>query len=339
MPAPAVTSGGGFAPGVGQGGYGAGGQAGSGDGSMLATMTSGSNMLNLQVPIGQPGYAWEIDPAEIDFGQRIGVGSYGEVFKGVWRGTEVAVKRFLEQNLSPATVRDFRAEVSIMSRLRHPNVVLFMGAVVQPSHLAIVTEFVPRGSLFRLLHRAHRARVEIDPRRRLAMAQDIAKGMNYLHSCRPMIVHRDLKSPNLLVDRDWTVKVCDFGLSQVKSETYLTAKSHGGTPEWMAPEILRNERCDEKSDVFSYGVIVWELVTNSEPWANLNPMAVVGAVGFNGQRLELPDDIAPEVVALIRDCWADRPEHRPSFGDILGRLAKLGQLAPSMSRIVEQSSG
>lgn len=117
-----------------------------------------------------------------------------EVYKGTWRKTEVAIKRFLEQNLSAPVLRDFKAEVSIMSRLRHPNVVLFLGAVVQPPQLAIVTEFMPRGSLFRILHRA---KVDIDPKRRLAMAMDIAKGLNYLHSCRPMIVHRDLKSPNL----------------------------------------------------------------------------------------------------------------------------------------------
>lgn len=128
-----------------------------------------------------------------------------QVYKGVWRSTEVAVKRFLEQNLSPAILRDFKAEVSIMSRLRHPNVVLFLGAVVQPPQLAIVTEFMPRGSLFRLLHRARNG-ADVDPKRRLAMALDIAKGLNYLHTCKPMIVHRDLKSPNLLVDRDWTVK-------------------------------------------------------------------------------------------------------------------------------------
>jgi serine/threonine protein kinase len=87
------------------------------------------------------------------------------------------------------------------------SVVLFIGAVVQPSQLAIVTEFVPRGSLFRLLHRNARAAELLDAKRRLAMALDIAKGLNYLHTCRPPIVHRDLKSPNLLVDRDWTIKV------------------------------------------------------------------------------------------------------------------------------------
>uniref|UniRef100_A0A383WHV6 non-specific serine/threonine protein kinase n=1 Tax=Tetradesmus obliquus TaxID=3088 RepID=A0A383WHV6_TETOB len=117
--------------------------------------------------------AWEIDPSEISLGQRIGIGSYGEVYKAMWRGTEVAVKRFLEQNLSPQLVQDFKDEVDIMARLRHPNVVLFMGAVMQAHQLAIVTQFIPRGSLFRLLHRS---KADLDPRRRLQMALDIARG-------------------------------------------------------------------------------------------------------------------------------------------------------------------
>jgi hypothetical protein len=117
--------------------------------------------------------AWEIDPTEITLGPRIGIGSYGEVYKGTWRGTEVAVKRFLEQNLSPQLVQEFKDEVDIMARLRHPNVVLFMGAVTRPNQLAIVTQFIPRGSLYRLLHRA---KAELDPRRRLQMALDIARG-------------------------------------------------------------------------------------------------------------------------------------------------------------------
>ncbi|GFH25143.1 mitogen activated protein kinase kinase kinase 3, partial [Haematococcus lacustris] len=252
-------------------------------------------MESLQMA-GQP---WEIDPGELVFGQRLGMGSFGEVFRGEWRGTEVAIKRLLEHTLSDSSMRDFKAEVSILSRVRHPNVVLFMGAVVQPPELAIVTEFVPRGSLFRLLHHS---KAVLDPSRRLTMAIDVTKGLTYLHRCKPTIVHRDLKSPNLLVDRDWTVKVCDFGLSQFLSSTFLTSRSTSGTPEWMAPEILRNQQSDEKSDVFSLGVVL----------CAQHSMGVVGAVGYGGQRLEIPSDLAPGVQQLIRDCWKEVPAERPS---------------------------
>ncbi|KAF6253092.1 kinase-like domain-containing protein [Scenedesmus sp. NREL 46B-D3] len=285
--------------------------------------------------------AWEIDPSEITLGQRIGIGSYGEVYKAMWRGTEVAVKRFLEQNLSPQLVQEFKDEVDIMARLRHPNVVLFMGAVMQAHQLAIVTQFIPRGSLFRLLHRS---KADLEPRRRLQMALDIARGMNYLHTSTPAIVHRDLKSPNLLVDRDWTVKVCDFGLSRVKSATFLTSKSHGGTPEWMAPEILRNEPSDEKADVYSFGVVLYELVTNQEPWTSLNPMQVVGAVGFAGQRLALPPNLEPHVAAVINHCWASKPSDRPSFAQVLDKLRSFKELPacphpPATAAAADDGSG
>ena len=100
-----------------------------------------------------------------------------------------------------------------MRRLRHPNIVLFMGAVTRPPNLSILTEFLPRGSLYWLIHRPN---LSIDEKRCLLMALDVAQGMNYLHSSNPVIVHRDLKSPNLLVDKNWVVKVCDFGLSHLK---------------------------------------------------------------------------------------------------------------------------
>ncbi|KAG2483816.1 hypothetical protein HYH03_017339 [Edaphochlamys debaryana] len=304
-----------------------------------AADASGSGLLlqptlSASMPLPPSYKELEIDPGELTFGPRIGIGSYGEVYKGTWRGTEVAIKRFLEQNLSPTLIKEFRDEVMIMSKLRHPNIVLFMGAVTCTNQLAIVSQFVQRGSLFRLLHRT---KAELDPRRRLGMAMDIAKGMEYLHNCKPVLVHRDLKSPNLLVDRDWTVKVCDFGLSQVKMNTFLTAKSQGGSPAWMAPEILRNERCDEKSDVFSFGVILYELVTGREPWESLNPMQVVGVVGFNGQRMDLPSDLDPAVNALIQACWADKPTERPSFSQVLATLQGWTELRPTAEVMKQQA--
>ncbi|KAG6591461.1 Serine/threonine-protein kinase EDR1, partial [Cucurbita argyrosperma subsp. sororia] len=266
---------------------------------------------------------WEIPWEDLHIGERIGIGSYGEVYRADWNGTEVAVKKFLDQDLSGAALVQLKCEVEIMLRLRHPNVVLFMGAVTRPPHFSILTEFLPRGSLYRLLHRPNS---QLDEGRRLKMALDVAKGMNYLHTSHPTIVHRDLKSPNLLVDKNWVVKVCDFGLSRVKQNTFLSSKSTAGTPEWMAPEVLRNEPANEKCDVYSFGVILWELTTCCIPWKGLNPMQVVGAVGFQNRRLEIPDNVDPAVAQIICDCWQTNSQLRPSFSQLITRLRRLQRL-------------
>ncbi|KAL0045398.1 hypothetical protein WJX82_005613 [Trebouxia sp. C0006] len=271
---------------------------------------------------------WEIEADELELGPRIGIGSFGEVYRGTWRHTDVAVKKFLEQDLSPQLMQEFKAEVSIMKRLKHPNVVLFMGACTQPPNLSIVTQFVPRGSLFRLLHRAgQHGALQLNDQRRIRIALDVARGMNYLHSCRPPIVHRDLKSPNLLVDKDLTVKVCDFGLSRVRRSTWLSSKSQAGTPEWTAPEVLRSQAYNEKSDVYSFGVILWELCTGQEPWSDKNAMQVVGAVGWGNAQLPLTDDMQPVLRGLIKSCWG-QPQDRPGFGEIIAILKPMVQNTP-----------
>ncbi|XP_042468008.1 probable serine/threonine-protein kinase SIS8 [Zingiber officinale] len=269
---------------------------------------------------------FEIIWEDIILGERIGLGSFGEVYHGDWHGTEVAVKRFLHQDISSDALEEFISEVRIMKRLRHPNVVLFMGAITRVPNLSIVTEFLHRGSLFRLIHRPNN---QLDERRRLRMALDIARGMNYLHNCTPVIVHRDLKSPNLLVDKNWVVKVCDFGLSRIKHNTFLSSRSTAGTAEWMAPEVLRNEPSDEKCDVFSFGVILWELCTLQQPWEGLNPMQVVGAVGFQDRCLDIPDDIDPIIAGIIKKCWQINPKMRPSFSEIMAALRPLQKPASS----------
>ncbi|KAJ3700585.1 hypothetical protein LUZ61_004290 [Rhynchospora tenuis] len=268
----------------------------------------------------------EIQWEEITLGERIGLGSFGEVYKGDWHGTEVAVKKFLHQDISNDALEEFRSEVRIMKRLRHPNVVLLMGAVTRVPNLSIITEFLPRGSLFRLIHRPNN---QLDEKRRLRMALDVARGMNYLHNCTPMVVHRDLKSPNLLVDKNWVVKVCDFGLSRMKHNTFLSSRSTAGTAEWMAPEVLRNEPSDEKCDVFSFGVILWELCTLQQPWEGMNPMQVVGAVGFQHRRLDIPDNMDPVISKIIRECWQTDPKLRPSFSEIMGALKPLLKSMPN----------
>jgi len=309
----------------------AGTQRGSQDGNFIMQRSSPEDTQSgLSDPFSDMSLEIEdliIPWSELVLKEKIGAGSFGTVHRADWNDSDVAVKILMEQDFHPERLKEFLREVAIMRSLRHPNIVLLMGAVTQPPNLSIVTEYLSRGSLYRLLHR-HGARENLDDRRRLSMAFDVAKGMNYLHKRNPPIVHRDLKSPNLLVDKKYTVKVCDFGLSRLKANTFLSSKTAAGTPEWMAPEVLRDEPSNEKSDVYSFGVILWEIMTLQQPWSNLNPAQVVAAVGFKGRRLDIPSSVDPKVAAVIESCWAREPWRRPSFASIMESLKPLIKTLP-----------
>ncbi|KAI3957338.1 hypothetical protein MKW98_003059 [Papaver atlanticum] len=217
---------------------------GSGSGtSITSSSSSSSSSPCLKLSTGD-SLNYDISWEDLTFREQIGRGSCSTVYHGLWCGSDVAVKIYCSFEYSDDLLRSFRQEVSLMKRLRHPNVLLFMGAVTSPWRLGIVTEFLPRGSLFKLLQRETPT---LGWKRRVLMALDIARGMNYLHSYDPPIVHRDLKSSNLLVDKDWTVKIGDFGLSRLKHTTFLSRNSGKGTPQWMAPEVIRNEPANEKN--------------------------------------------------------------------------------------------
>lgn len=297
-----------------------------------STTSSAVNRVDADIDCLDYEILWE----DLTIGEQIGQGSCGTVYHGLWYGSDVAVKVFPRQEYSDDVLLSFRQEVSLMKRLRHPNVLLFMGAVTSSQRLCIVTEFLPRGSLFRLLQRNT---AKLDWRRRAHMALDIARGMNYLHHSNPPIIHRDLKSSNLLVDKNWTVKVGDFGLSRFKHETYLTTKTGKGTPQWMAPEVLRNEPSDEKSDIYSYGVILWEIATEKIPWDNLNSMQVVGAVGFMNQRLEIPKDVDPQWASIIESCWHSDPISRPTFQELLEKLKDMQRQYALQSQAARSALG
>ncbi|MCL7039014.1 hypothetical protein MKW94_026570 [Papaver nudicaule] len=260
-----------------------------------------------------PFQEWNIDYSELTVGTRVGIGFFGEVFRGIWNGTDVAIKVFLEQDLTAENMEDFCNEISILSRLRHPNVILFLGACTRPPHLSMVTEYMEMGSLYYLLHMSGQKK-KLSWRRRLKMLRDICRGLMCIH--RMKIVHRDVKSANCLVNKHSVVKICDFGLSRVMAESPMRDTSSAGTPEWMAPELIRNEPFTEKCDVFSLGVIMWELCTMNRPWEGVPPMQVVYAVANEGSRLEIPEG---PLGKLIQDCWAE-PDDRPSCEEILTRL-------------------
>lgn len=260
-----------------------------------------------------PYEEWNIEFSELTVGTRVGIGFFGEVFRGIWNGTDVAIKVFLEQDLTSENMEDFCNEIAILSRLRHPNVILFLGACTKPPRLSMVTEYMEMGSLYYLIHLSGQKK-KLSWRRRLKMLRDICRGLMCIH--RMKIVHRDLKSANCLVNKHWTVKICDFGLSRIMTDSPVGDTSSAGTPEWMAPELIRNESFSEKCDIFSLGVIMWELCTLSRPWEGVPPERVVYAVANEGSRLEIPEG---PLGRLITDCWAE-PHERPNCEEILSRL-------------------
>lgn len=256
---------------------------------------------------------WNIDFSELTVGTRVGIGFFGEVFRGIWNGTDVAIKVFLEQDLTAENMEDFCNEISILSRLRHPNVILFLGACTKPPRLSMITEYMELGSLYHLIHLSGQKK-KLSWRRKLKMLRDICRGLMCVH--RMKIVHRDLKSANCLVNKHSTVKICDFGLSRIITDSPMRDSSSAGTPEWMAPELIRNEPFTEKCDIFSLGVIMWELCTLNRPWEGVLQERVVYAVANEGSRLEIPEG---PLGRLIADCWAE-PQERPSCEEILSRL-------------------
>lgn len=280
--------------------------------SRLDKVIESSRILNKPL---LPFDEWNIDFSEITIGARVGIGFFGEVFRGVWNGTEVAVKVFLEQDLTEENIEDFANEISILSRIRHPNVILFLGACTTPPRLSVVTEFMEMGSLYHLIHVSGQKN-NLSWQRRLKMLCDICRGLMCIH--RMKIVHRDLKSGNCLVNKHNKVKICDFGLSRSLTPMPVQDSSSAGTPEWMAPELIRNEPFTEKCDIFSLGVIIWELYTLKRPWEGVPAIQVVYAVANDGKRLEIPDG---SLGKLIADCWAE-PDERPSCEEILSRLGE-----------------
>ncbi|KAL6066376.1 Serine/threonine-protein kinase EDR1 [Balamuthia mandrillaris] len=258
---------------------------------------------------------------DLDVGQEIARGGYGQILTADYAGVRVAIKRILDVGCEKEA---FLKEVGVMSGLSHPNVLPLVGVVVEPRFYGIVTEFVPRGNLFSLLHSKKRG-LTAEQLRQFAL--DTATGMEYLHSCSPPILHRDLKTMNLLVARDWSIKICDFGLSRFKIQTELMSRI--GTVQWVAPEILRGEAYNEKCDVYSFGIILWELWSKQAPFASaaggevMPAVRVATEVAYHGRRPPIASDMPAEMAALIRSCWQDKAHLRPSFSKVLEELREM----------------
>ena len=262
---------------------------------------------------------YRVDYAELESLQLIGRGSYGTVYKGIYRDTVVAVKRLNYQENRQDIMDDFQAETAVLCELRHPNVVLFMGACFDPPNLAIIIEYMPRGSLYDVIH----SELQLPWALRMRMLKDICCGMAYLHSAKPPMLHRDLKSPNILVDSDFRLKVSDFGLARFKETVSKSAKNQKeeakfvGSVYWTAPEVMRSMPFEEKSDVYSFGIIIWEVVTRAQLYPGLHPLAVGYKVIMENLRPDVPVGVPGALGDVIRNCWDPDPTVRAPFSQLL----------------------
>lgn len=268
---------------------------------------------------------WMIDHSAITLGKTIGHSSFGRVNEGRLNGTKVAVKTISRdpKNKKGDDIEAFKKEAELNCKLRHPNVVLFMGICVQPTEVCIVTELMARGNVHDLLVTPIKGKsVKLEWSLRLQWAIDTAQGMAYLHSLNPPMIHRDLKTTNLLVDRGMNVKICDFGLSRFQAEDKIM--SAVGTVQFAAPEVLRHEKYTEKADLFSYGTVLWELHTRKTIFQGLPQISVYKSV-VDGDMPEVGDSCDPRYAQLVKDCWQLQASQRPSFREVLDRLAPLSE--------------
>ncbi|XP_023767324.1 uncharacterized protein LOC111915914 isoform X1 [Lactuca sativa] len=265
-----------------------------------------------------------IKNADLEELRELGSGTFGTVYHGKWRGTDVAIKRIKKSCFSAKKseqerlTKDFWREAQILSRLHHPNVVALYGVVPDGpgGTLSTVTEYMVNGSLRHVLLRKDKS---FDRRKRLLIMQDAAIGMEYLHWKN--IVHFDLKCENLLVNMGDphrpVCKVGDFGLSRIKRNTLVSGGVRGTLP-WMAPELLNGSstRVSEKVDVFSFGIAMWEILTGEEPYADMHCGAIIGGIVSNTLRPSIPERCDHGWKTLMEECWSYDPTDRPTFTEI-----------------------
>lgn len=285
----------------------------------------------LQESIIESQHHWIIKSKEIDIEKQIGFGGSSEVFLGIYRGCEVAIKKLKLYEVKEESLKEFKREISTLMLLRHPNLVLFMGAVIEPENISIVTEYCHGGTLFSLLHQ--RRSIDISWEFRVSILLEIAIGMNFLHTNNPFIIHRDLKSLNILLTEKIEktgdkskIKISDFGLSKAIYGKETLHTGNLGTCHWMPPEVIENKKYTIKADIYSFGIIIWECLSRQTPYSEMSQQQISYHVSVKKGRPDcslIPNDAPFGLKILMEKCWDDEPSLRPSFESIVTYLRKL----------------
>lgn len=261
-------------------------------------------------------------------------GGYGEVYRGFYNGQSVAVKTLLpETRKSFKQINAFLAEVKLMAALEHAQIVRFIGVAWDSlTDLCVVSEYMTGGDLRTTLNRFEEVerRAHGFDRDKVKIALHISHALTYLHSLQPIVLHRDLKSKNILLDSALNAKLTDFGVSRERSDRTMTAGV--GTSLWMAPEVMLGERYDDKADIFSFGVVLSELDSHVLPYANVKEWtsgrripdtAILQMVSLGRLQVQFSPNALPAMVELAHACVSVNPNDRPTAADVLYRLHKI----------------
>ncbi|KAF3796070.1 Serine/threonine-protein kinase [Nymphaea thermarum] len=291
----------------------------------------------------RPNAEWEIDLSKLDVKNVIAHGTYGTVYRGVYDGQDVAVKLLdwgedgLSNEAETAALRaSFKQEVAVWHKLDHPNVTKFVGASMGTSELKIparsssnnfhetiparaccvVVEYLPAGTLKQYLIKNRRRKLAFKVVIQIAL--DLSRGLSYLHSRK--IVHRDVKTENMLLDSSRTLKIADFGVARVEAQNPKDMTGETGTLGYMAPEVLNGKPYNRKCDVYSFGICLWEIYCCEMPYPDLSFAEVSSAVVRQNLRPEVPRCCPNSLATIMKKCWDANPDKRPDMDEVVRML-------------------
>jgi hypothetical protein len=307
---------------------------------------------------------FHVEFSELEMIERIGAGAFGEIYKCRWRGILVAAKCIkaskiqrewllkkgadvknsdriqnrieairqaaITEEEKEEALADFRKEISFMRRLRHPNVAMMLGYSFSDNVEVMITE-ICRCSLLDIFKANKINNWQLPKRTQIVYAQQLAQGMNYLHTGRTPLIHRDLKPANLLIDFSGILKITDFGLAtirpqanQTKQEVFLMT-GETGSYRFMAPEVFRHEEYTDSVDVYSYSMILYQIILGDAPWGSLSGLDAVTKAAVDGERPLIPRNVDGRLSSLLKQCWDENPFSRPSFAEIIEILSAYSQ--------------
>lgn len=294
----------------------------------------------------KPKEVWEIDLAKLDMKHVIAHGTYGTVYRGVYDGQDVAVKLLdwgedgIATSAEAAALRtSFRQEVAVWHKLDHQNVTKFVGASMGTSNLKIpskdsstenrdslparaccvVVEYLPGGTLKQYLIKNRRKKLAFKVVIELAL--DLSRGLSYLHSKK--IVHRDVKTENMLLDSRRNLKIADFGVARVEAQNPRDMTGETGTLGYMAPEVLDGKPYNRRCDVYSFGICLWEIYCCDMPYPDLSFAEVSSAVVRQDLRPEMPRCCPSSLASIMRKCWDGNSERRPEMSEVVKLLESI----------------